>query len=504
MKVLITLVIIFLDSLQGFSQQYDTALIPYRKGILWGYCTPDKKIVIEPRFQEANLFQGLLAIVKIDAQYGVINRQGKLLLTAKFGIPVITNDGKNYISFEPNGIIFDDNGKSLTTSYAFIEPYNKYGYAGVTDRTSLNKGILDSNFHEVVVPKYAEIEFLSSGLVKGLDGQSHKWGLINLKTGNQFPCDYTAIFEEHEGLMMASKDSLFGFINADGQEIIPFKYINVTNANWPHGYEMNEKNCVGYNINGFYEGLAVVEYGNKAGYINKEGELMIPFGFETAFGFSGNRAWVKKNGKWGMINKKGQFVLEPVYSSPEYMLHNEQLELEGFHDGLVLVTKHNKYGYADTNGKLVVPCNYTNGQSFCNGLAAVQKKGKIFFIDRTGKQTTPPVSQIAALGAQANRMRLVCIAENAEYPPEQSWQITDTSGVVKSVKIADIAGKTGFTGDIASVYAMADSTLFYVFNRNSEAIFQSPFRVQIYTPELIYSNDCSCYINLKRHVKYCD
>jgi len=31
-------------------------LIPYRKGDKWGYCTPDKKIVIAPKYDDSTRF----------------------------------------------------------------------------------------------------------------------------------------------------------------------------------------------------------------------------------------------------------------------------------------------------------------------------------------------------------------------------------------------------------------------------------------------------------------
>jgi hypothetical protein len=44
-------------------------LIPYRSGELWGYCTPDKKIVIEPQFEFASWFYEGLARVANHCDY---------------------------------------------------------------------------------------------------------------------------------------------------------------------------------------------------------------------------------------------------------------------------------------------------------------------------------------------------------------------------------------------------------------------------------------------------
>lgn len=51
----------------------------------------------------------------------------------------------------------------------------------------------------------------------------------------------------------------------------------------------------------FYEGCAAVKKDGKAGFINLEGEELFPFEFEETRSFDTGRAWVKVNGKWGVI-----------------------------------------------------------------------------------------------------------------------------------------------------------------------------------------------------------
>jgi hypothetical protein len=51
-------------------------LIPYRKGDKWGFCTPDKNIVIDCIYDDAYQFIEDLARVKQSGKYGFIDRQG--------------------------------------------------------------------------------------------------------------------------------------------------------------------------------------------------------------------------------------------------------------------------------------------------------------------------------------------------------------------------------------------------------------------------------------------
>lgn len=58
----------------------DPLLIPYRKSTLWGYCLPDKTMVIPCEYEWVGLFHGDVAIIKKDEKYGAINRSGKVFV----------------------------------------------------------------------------------------------------------------------------------------------------------------------------------------------------------------------------------------------------------------------------------------------------------------------------------------------------------------------------------------------------------------------------------------
>ena len=71
----------------------------------------------------------------------------------------------------------------------------------------------------------------------------------------------------------------------------------------------------------FSDGMAAVKKDGKWGYINKNGVTVIPFDFDScasadatgsdcAFAFSGGLAPVSKNGKFGIINKKAETIVD--------------------------------------------------------------------------------------------------------------------------------------------------------------------------------------------------
>lgn len=126
----------------------------------------------------------------------------------------------------------------------------------------------------------------------------------------------------------------------------------------------------------FHNGLASVskrvDGRQKYGYINKKGQVVIPLKFTEAKDFSNNRAIVYGD-YWQVINRKGKTVLDNSLLMTE--VHNDQGGYDvvpaSFHNGLMLTRRNGKFGYADTLGRIVIPCQYDLALDFSDGAALV-------------------------------------------------------------------------------------------------------------------------------------
>ena len=96
--------------------------------------------------------------------------------------------------------------------------------------------------------------------------------------------------------------------------------------------------------------------------------------------FSEGYAAVLKDGKWGYINTKGEEVIPCQFSNPY-----EEYTSGAFHEGLAAVQKEGKWGYINTKGEEVIPINldvqYAN--FFSDGLAVVINDYKNFSVINT-------------------------------------------------------------------------------------------------------------------------
>lgn len=59
--------------------------------------------------------------------------------------------------------------------------------------------------------------------------------------------------------------------------------------------------------------------------------------------------------------------------------------------GLSKVSKNGKIGYADRQGKEVIPLLYSEGLTFNEGMVAVKKEGRWMYMDSTGKPITEAI-----------------------------------------------------------------------------------------------------------------
>ena len=80
---------------------------------------------------------------------------------------------------------------------------------------------------------------------------------------------------------------------------------------------------------------------------------------------------VKKDSKYGMINKLCEVVIEFIYN-----------ECFSFNNGIAWVNKNGKYGCINLNGEEVIPFIYTYKTNFSNDVALVVREGVQFKITR--------------------------------------------------------------------------------------------------------------------------
>ena len=116
------------------------------------------------------------------------------------------------------------------------------------------------------------------------------------------------------------------------------------------------------------------------GYVNKAGEIVIPFKYNEAYAFDNGLAYVCINNKCGFINTKGEVVVPLVYDFDNFFSRGME-----FHEDLARVKLNEKWGFVNKNGKVVIPLMYTWAYDYEDGLAKVDLGNyKYIHIDKKG------------------------------------------------------------------------------------------------------------------------
>lgn len=186
------------------------------------------------------------------------------------------------------------------------------------------------------------------------------WGYLNEKGKEVIPFIYDYATSFSEGLAKVRKYEKAGFIDVNGNVVIPLTYM------------LSEY------VGSFHDGLALFRRHDKYGYINKRGRVAIATIYENANSYSEGLASVCKNNKWGFINSSGRPILPFIYD-----------DAKKFKDGICPVKKEGKWGAIDQTGKIVVPFLYDEISEYKNNQALAIKNNCVGFIDKEGKEIVP-------------------------------------------------------------------------------------------------------------------
>jgi len=305
------------------SSEVDNSLLPVRYGEKWGYINQKGKVVINPQFDDAGFFRNGLARVENSNKIGYIDRKGKIV------IPIHYDDGTNFyegkafvVQPESYPLCIDKNGNTLFSlkdaKYAFGFSNGMAKIAVEDEYGALKYGFVNEKGEMVIVAQYDAARSFSDGFAAVKIDE--KWGFINKKGEIIIMPHFDHVHDFHNGLARFTNGEKWGFVDKNGNYAIN-----------PH-FEWCED---------FNNEYALVQEGGKYGYVDKKGKYTIIPQFEWSSDFHNGLAQFKLNDKYGYINKSGQMVIMAQFDeATDFFLKN-----------LAFVRLEGKYGLIDTKGK---------------------------------------------------------------------------------------------------------------------------------------------------------
>lgn len=372
-------------------KSFSEKLAAVKKNGKWGYINSTGALVIPAIYEDAGNFRyGLAAVSKkktvnneTSVKYGYIDKTGKQVL------PFIYDEAGEFHSTGPDDYVaivtkgfvpmlisksgdeterffgMDDDMIIISLDWVQNSPGNIY--VGVKKRYSdITYGIFSVfSYAFKVKPEFSEISLITEPntdreffhVKKDYGG----FGLVG-GYGNEIPAVYDHI-QFNDTLVYAIDNVKF-----ENDQFVSGQFsIYDLNLNRITKKEYDQ-------ITGFFEGLAKVKLGGKAGFITKKGVEVIPLIYEDAGNFSSGLVQVLKDGKVGAINKVGEVVIPFEYE-----------DIGAFSDGFTFYQKNGLKGIVDINGKKITEAVFENMGSFSHGLAQFVKNSKVGFLNAKGE-----------------------------------------------------------------------------------------------------------------------
>ena len=283
----------------------------------------------------------------------------------------------------------------------FVEPIYRYvgqftkGFC-IVYNDDMKSGVINRAGREVVPSHYDEVSLPNEGMIRVRNG--NLWGFYDTAGNKVIDFQYRTESDFSEGFAVIKNYDRYGIIDRNGKEVFPCKYIGITNmmegrffafdaeTELAAMFDKNMKQLTDFKYNEiqFYnEGFYTARIGNQYTYLDKKGHECFGM-YEELSGFFDGYSMVKKDGKYGIINKKGKIILPIEYDNSgwrtmEYI----------FSENLAMVEKDGKYGFVNKRGKIVIPLIYESAQHCTEGLIAVEKNGVWGYIDKEGNEVGP-------------------------------------------------------------------------------------------------------------------
>lgn len=213
-----------------------------------------------PDYEDASAFRDGYAPVKQYERWGMIDHSGRMVLPTRYEIMTAMQDTLFFAGDENGMALFDGRMEPLT---GFV-----YTWAG---------------------------EF-SDGRVPVM--RNGKYGFLDRKGREVIPCSYEETGGFRMGRTMVRKGNRYGIIDTTGRYVLPLEYESTTLRGDKYMY---------------HDSLALVEKEGKFGYVDLEGQLVIPFWFDDAYQFSEGLASVRHNGLWGYVDTRGEVFMPFIF-----------------------------------------------------------------------------------------------------------------------------------------------------------------------------------------------
>jgi hypothetical protein len=210
-----------------------------------------------------------------------------------------------------------------------------------------------------------------------------KWGFVNASGRMVVQPRFDKVRRFSEGLALIWIGKKAGYVDRTGKLVIEPQFDTPRDMEMRKGGPPRDPFAQFY----FVEGRAVVLQGDKYGYVDRTGKLVIPARFKDAQPFAAGWASVTlEDGSCGFVDRQGKFAAaRPQQGQPGSVEQPDQQ----LPKGLLKFSADRKWGFKDLSGKVVVEPQFDYAGSTCEGLTMVSKDKRWGWVNASGKLIFP-------------------------------------------------------------------------------------------------------------------
>jgi hypothetical protein len=235
-------------------------------------------------------------------------------------------------------------------------------------------GIVDKAGNFIVQPIYSSIGPFANerALVRIGEGSDTRFGFIDPTGAELIPLNFRKARHFSEGLAAVKVANLWGYILPSGVFRITPRFDGTGKA----------KRYPDARAGAFVDNLAPVWAGQDYyRFIDTNGSFAFEGGFDDANSFSEGRAVVEQGNRFGYIDKDGRTVIECRFTlARDFSESLARVEVVVSRSGFSPLT-----GFIDRDGNMVIAPQFYSANDFVSGLSLVSTDSSIGYINKSGE-----------------------------------------------------------------------------------------------------------------------
>jgi len=259
-------------------------------------------------------------------------------------------------------------------------------------------GFIDRTGRFVIPARFEYAKAFHEGLAEVQLGGL--WGFVGTDGQLTIQPQFEATLWFSEGRAPVRVDGRWGYVDRAGMLVIPAQYQQASLFENGRAFVHLEKEWIAINRNGERTSrdpgdLISEQRMGKWGFVTPAGEVAVDFKYDGVLPFSEGLAAVQVGERWGFIDRRGRLVIpaefENGWPTPPGGASGGP-PIGSFKEGLAAVFKDGSWRFIDAKGQ-AIPGRFVKAAAgnygFRDGIASVCGKKTCGYIDRTGRVVWP-------------------------------------------------------------------------------------------------------------------